>query len=460
MKRYLAFGAAGLVFFCSCRQMNKLRLPEWRSQPGEYAPFTLVGPQFAASSPALLRLKAGDLALAFKGPGKSPAVREKSVFFTRSADGGNTWSNPKPVLTGVRTFENPSLFQLPEGRLILTYGWGAGAADRSGITSDGFFVSSSYDGGVSFTAPRFIRPPGADWVETGGEMLALDDGTLLAPLTAGKRTGGTEVLLAVSRDGGEKWEKFLTVSKDSLGARSFRKPALVRLPDRRLLCLLERGDEDPYLYETRSADDGVTWEKPRQTGVQGRSPELAVTPRGTLVCAFNDLWPAGVSLIRSYDRGISWEGENQLLDSLQPDPSPRLAVLPKDALLAAFEDEDPDGKPVIRGIRFDDGPPAAPAGFSGSFKPDRSIHLRWNSVKGAAYYIVFRDPASTSVSKTDTGFASMRRGTSVTPRFIDRQVDTLKTYRYRVSAVRTFGRPVEGAGSMGDPSPAISVKYR
>jgi len=460
MRRYLVFGTAGLAFFCCCRQMKTIRLPDGHPRPGASVPFILVRSEFAASSPAVLRLKTGSLALVFKGPGKTSGSRDKIVFFSRSTDDGRTWSNPKSVLTGLQDFQNPCLFQLPEGQVILIYGWGAGAAQRTGLMNPGFFISFSYDDGAAFTAPRFVHLPKYEWVATSEDMLILDDGTLLAPLTAGKRNGGTAVLLAVSGDKGEKWETFRTVSADSFGSVSYRKPTLVRLPDRRLLCLMEGGEEDPYLYETQSEDGGATWGKPRQTGIQGKRPDLAITARGTLVCAFRDRWPEGVSLVRSYDWGLSWEGETQLLDSPRTDPSPHLAVLPEDVLMAATESKDPDGKSVILGIRFHDGPPAAPAGLSGSFNPDRSIHLRWNSVKGAVYYIVTRDIPSSSVSKTDTGFASVFRGTSILPRFIDEGVDTLKSYRYRVSAVRTFGRPIDDTGSLSDPSPAIIVTYR
>jgi hypothetical protein len=461
MKRYLIFSAAVLMTFCFCRRIKEFHLSGGYPEPGTFQQISLVRSEFDASSSGILRLKTGELAMVFKGfQGPAVSRHDRVVFLSRSADGGRTWGEPKSILTGLWGFNDPALLQLPEGRVVLIYGWSAGAVESSGPMSAGFFISLSDDDGNTFTVPRLVHVPKAYWVATSEDVLHLEDGTLLAPLTVGKRNGETTVLLAVSTDKGAKWERFLKVSGDSLRASSFQKPALARLSDRRLLCLMEGGVADPYLYATRSADDGATWEKPRNTGVQGKEPALAVTSNGTLLCAFRDRWPEGISLVRSYDRGISWEGETQALSLDAGNPSPHLALLPADLLLIAYESREKDGKTGVKGLLFVDDPPSAPAGLSGSFKPDRNVHLRWNSVKQAAYYIVYRDTSAAFVLMADTVMASRYRGTSVEPRFIDRGTDTLKTYRYRVSAVRTFGRPVEGTGGESEPCAAVSVKYR
>jgi hypothetical protein len=132
MKRCLVLGAAGLLFFCCCRQMKKLRLADWRTRTDAFVPFTAVGPEFAASSPALLRLKTGELALAFRGSGKTRGGPDHGVFLSRSGDEGLTWTKPRPVLTGLRNFKSPALSQLPEGQVVLTYCTGPGSAPQSG----------------------------------------------------------------------------------------------------------------------------------------------------------------------------------------------------------------------------------------------------------------------------------------------------------------------------------------
>jgi len=461
MKRFLIFSAMGLMTLCTCRQLRELRLSGGNPKPGSFQRITLVRPEFDASSSAVLRLKTGELAMVFKGSrGPAASRHENAVFLSRSADGGRTWTEPGSILTGLWGFKHPALLQFPEGQVVLMYGWSAGADEPSSPMNAGFFISFSYDNGTTFTVPRLIHVPKSDWIATSEDVLILEDGTLLAPLTAGKRNGDTAILLAVSKDGGGKWERFIKVSGDSLKALSFQKPALARLHDRRLLCLMEGGGGDPYLYETWSADNGATWEKPRNTGVQGKDPDLAVTSSGTLLCAFRDRWPEGITLVRSHDLGMSWEDETQALSLEAGNPSPYLTVLPDDVVLAAFESREGEGKSGVHGLLFADSPPDSPGGLSGSFKDDGNVHLRWNPVKEAVYYIVYRDTSAAFASMEDTAMASRYRGTSVAPHFIDRGTDTLKTYRYRVSAVRTSGRPIEGTGSEGEPGPPLSVKYR
>jgi hypothetical protein len=461
MKRCMIFGVAALAFLCFCRQVRKIGLTDSIPKSGTVRQVTLVHPGFRAASSAVIRLNSAELAVVFMGSAESAgSQRGKAVFFSRSADGGRNWSEPRSILAGTRGFEHPALFQLPGGRLVLTFGWPAAAPDALSPPDAGFFVCFSHDSGITFTTPRLIRVPKADWIETSDGMHVLEDGTLLAPLTAGRRNGAASILMAVSKDEGERWDKFVNVSGDSIKGASFRKPALARLPGRRLLCLMEGAAEDPYLYSTRSADDGATWEKPRNTGVQGKEPVLAVTSGGTLVGMFRDRWPQGISMVRSHDLGVSWEDETQVLGPDARSSSPHLTVLPGDVLLASYKCTEQDGNTAVKGLLFAAGPPPAPGGLSGSFKRDGTIHLRWNAVKQAVYYIITREPPAASSAAGDTASASGILGTSVEPRFIDRGADTLKTYHYRVSAVRTSGRPVQGTGAESDPSPAVTVKYR
>jgi len=132
-------------------------------------------------------------------------------------------------------------------------------------------------------------------------MLELPDGRLLAtlygyfegdtvPITGFKPTEGFfkyRTLLVESRDQGASWSLVSTVAYDpSIGQESFCEPALLRLADGELICIMRTGYTHDPMYLCRSRDDGKTWTKPVSTGLRGVDPRLLLVSNGLVACAY------------------------------------------------------------------------------------------------------------------------------------------------------------------------------
>ena len=139
-------------------------------------------------------------------------------------------------------------------------------------------------------------------------ILELPDGRLLAtvygyfegdtvPITGFKPTAGFykyRTILVESRDRGASWSLVSTIAYDpSIGQESFCEPALVRLPDGELLCIMRTGYTHDPMYTCRSRDDGRTWTKPVSTGLTGVDPRLLLLEDGLVACAYG---------VKEYDR--------------------------------------------------------------------------------------------------------------------------------------------------------------
>ncbi|MDM7924718.1 MAG: sialidase family protein [bacterium] len=403
---------------------------------------TVAAPDLRPSDATAAFLPNGDILIVFKSSAADAgADGGKDVFVTRSSDRGRSWKSPETAFRPAWDFRNPAIAAVPDGPILLVFGWQDADAPDLGHGDPGFFVSHSPDNGVSFSTPRLVRTPQAGRVATSGSAVALEDGSVLLPLTA---QGG--IRLAVSRDAGESWKIGPAIAEDA--ASTPRNPSLVRLPDRRLFCLFEQGTVSPRLMTCESSDNGVTWSRPVDTGILGSRPSCAALSGGVLACAFTDRWPSGISLMRSFDGGGRWECMEQLS---APDSRGAIAPMSGDTLLAVCGPDQAKAGAGLRAAVFAEAAPGPPAGLSGSYKHGKGNHLRWNSMRGAVYYSVYRDTSPLA----DPPPAASRLATAHSAGFSDVSVDSGKTYFYRVTAVRSENAPVPGAE--GRPSAELSI---
>jgi hypothetical protein len=156
-------------------------------------------------------------------------------------------------------------------------------------------------------------------------LLELPDGRLVAtmygyfegdrvPIAGFKRVAGFNkyrTLLVESKDRGASWQFVATIAYDTaIGQESFCEPALARLVDGRLVCIMRTGYTRDPMYIAHSRDGGRTWTKPFSTGLTGVDPRLLVLSNGLLVCAYGVKEYDGNRrerrLMFSRDGGNSW----------------------------------------------------------------------------------------------------------------------------------------------------------
>ncbi len=282
--------------------------------PVEHAPT----PDAHAST--LVKMADGRIAAAWFGgtAEKKPDVR---IWFSVMTDG--IWETPRPVSPANNIAHwNPTLFCNDNGRLILIY------KEGKDPTCWYSMVTYSDDRGQTWSEPAQLVPG-----DVGGrgpvknKMIALSNGTLLAP--------------ASLEDPLERWECFADISKD--GGKTFEKSATVPMTrpgdDRVYMCK----EELPYdcggliqptaweekgrpghvhmlmrssfsfIYRTDSSDYGRTWSPAYPCGLPNNNSglDIAQLDNGLLALVYNPVagnWvqrtPLSVSL--SNDNANSW----------------------------------------------------------------------------------------------------------------------------------------------------------
>ena len=454
MRYLLLLSYTGFIIISACTRIDDLRYGEKRSA-------VLYTSERASSNPGAVRLKTGELTVVFR-EGSDATSLDGYILRITSENRGKTWSTPDTIASTAWDCRDPSITQLRDGLILVNFHQSSADARREGVPSIGCFTVRSFDNGKIFTSPRMVPLEGFRWTATSDAILELRDGTLLFPAFGG-RDGEVSVAFAViSRNGGETWEDIRMIAEDLEERQGYMKPALIQLPDGRILCILESGNPEGYLYISVSEDGGETWSLPEKSGIVGKAPDLLITRDGTLLCVFQDFWPEGISCVRSYDWGKTWEKETTLSAIKNADPSPCIVGL-EDRLLAAYARQKPNetgGAMDIGGTFFTVERPATPGGFTISYAHDEGVHLRWNADVQVAYYMVYRDTTEAFEPLPGYPFDGNGLASCVSTWYTDVQVETGRTYYYRVSAVAGTGKLLPGTGNESMPTEAVGVEIR
>ena len=109
-------------------------------------------------------------------------------------------------------------------------------------------------------------------------------------------------IIVSSRDKGHSWKYLSTVAVPAAGepvGEGFVEPAITRLKDGRLLCIMRTGHHFP-LYSAWSSDNGMSWTSPVYTGLdRGCDPCLITLNDGRVALSWGRRFPEGWSEISS-----------------------------------------------------------------------------------------------------------------------------------------------------------------
>lgn len=187
-----------------------------------------------------------------------------------------------------------------------------------------------------FVYRTILRMPDGSWLMTmygnfSGDTLVPTNRDAFEELAFMMRT-----IIVTSADQGHTWHYLSTVAIPRPGdpvGEGFVEPALTRLKDGRLLCIMRAGHHYP-LYASWSEDMGKTWSAPMYTGLdRGCDPCLITLKDGRLALSWGRRFPEGWSVVSpegdkgrfeypgsgytslaiSNDGGLSWESHKILL---------------------------------------------------------------------------------------------------------------------------------------------------
>ncbi|MEA2525658.1 MAG: hypothetical protein QOF73_2885, partial [Thermomicrobiales bacterium] len=131
------------------------------------------------------------------------------------------------------------------------------------------------------------REASVSGMEIDRSVLLEPDGSLLATMY-GQFEGDIRFrcILIRSLDDGATWDYVSTIAYDpTIGKEGYGEPVMARVKDGSLLAVMRTGGFDP-IYQTRSLDDGRTWDVPANLGILSVDPDLCLMSNGVLACSF------------------------------------------------------------------------------------------------------------------------------------------------------------------------------
>lgn len=389
------------------------------------------------SHPGTVYLKNGDILTVFSSQNKAATPAE--VFAVRKNVKIPGWSDPDTLLHTTRDCLLPAISQFDNGiiSLVLT--------QFDNGTSQGIYLLFSYDNGHHFTAPRKIFTKGFENVQTHSPIYELKNGILIWTLEGDDSTSHAAFILR-SSDQGESWEDPVPISRGQKG--NLLSPCLVLLPQT-ILCLFD--SDRGYINETFSEDEGRTWQKSTPNAMYGKTPDCFLTNQGTLMTVFRDQWPEGISRCQSFNQGKTWENEKQIIP-LAYGNYLKAYPLNENRGMAEYVVESESGCSIMHTI-FPIEIPQSPGGLSANRTEATEIHLRWNAVPDAKYYIVYRKEGTVAAGVSFT--TEYRLAKVAQNRFDDSNVTHELSYTYAVSAVIGQGPVIPESGMESDLSKPI-----
>jgi chitodextrinase len=246
---------------------------------------------FFGPAPSIAAGTDGAAYLAFAGWSGSPTGDD--IYFTKSSDGGRTWSTPLRVNDdlGNAAQAQPRLALDPANNIYIAW------TDTRGGTNDIYF-SKSTNGGSSFSANVRVND-----VATNSQSepdLAVDSvnphlvhvvWTDTRPPISGPTS--PDIYYANSTNGGLSFNPSVRLNDDLGSAAEQSTPAIAVAPNRNVYVVWRDPRGSPEVYYTRSIDFGATWSL--NTYVNGdagnidqRNPTIAIDAAGTVYVAWTD----------------------------------------------------------------------------------------------------------------------------------------------------------------------------
>lgn len=314
---------------------------------------------------------------------------DAELLLLSSSDDGATWREERVLERGLAF--DPMLCVLPDGRLMAGAVVGdAGLTRERGrlrgvlhrhlpqlntvISVRGIQLWLSEDNARTWSEGPLVACPGWENIYNLRPGLALDDGTLMLPVTVGYPWRTRYVGLLRSWDDGRSWGDPSYVAEDPAGrvhyagGLGYWQPAMQALPTGELVCVCvldehsaapERGSGAlagalPKLMRTHSVDSGFTWSVPQGTGLEGDYPSLRVLPDERLLLTYTERGPEGGSVCAqtSSDGGVTWQ---RVLLCNEPGCQyqyPQSVALGDGAMLTVCMTTPPDGVRMVQSVRW------------------------------------------------------------------------------------------------------------
>jgi sialidase-1 len=252
-----------------------------------------------------------------------------------SSDEGQTWSEAETLYDGPDDDRDPSITQLKDGRLILSFFPCVGAEN----VVKGVSLAISDDGGKTWGKQIDCCPKYA----VSSPVRELSTGRLILGIYKEEYPKNAHPGVIYSDDGGQTWTGPVVI--DNAGLYLDAETDVIELKDGTLFAL-HRSITPRSMYYTTSKDKGTTWGKTKPVGFQGHCPYLLRTTDGIIVAAFRH---PKTSMRYSLDECQTWS-DNVMVDKDCIGAYPAMVNLKDGSVLIVYYEE--GRKSNIRSKRF------------------------------------------------------------------------------------------------------------
>jgi Neuraminidase (sialidase) len=257
------------------------------------------------------------------------------IFYTRSTDGGTSWSAPKGLTSTFGWSGDPDITIFSDDSIHVT--WGENPPGE-------IYYFRSTDGGANWSTAQRLS-----WNAGLSRFPAIDSGSAILLVWADETPGNADIYCRRSTDGGVTWN---SVQKLTWSLVDSYAPDLA-IASLDTVCVVwgDRSPINPEIFYRRSTDGGVTWGAIKRLtwmDVDSYAPVIARDSNDALHVIWHDsaLGDYEIFYKSSSDGGNTWGSFRRLTWTSGESVWPAIAVDSDDMIHVVWQDDSSGNKEI------------------------------------------------------------------------------------------------------------------
>ena len=266
-----------------------------------------------------------------------------NIFFSRSTDGGMTFSAP----TNLSATMNTALYSVPQIAVDTT--GNINVLWESDTGNLAIWFSSSRDGGATFSSPKMVS------TNPGGSLnaqIAVDKNGNINVVWEDDIAGHSDISFSRSTDNGLNFSPPMNLSNPLGNCIANSNTPRIGLDIAANINVVWSNDcgGNFDIFLSRSADNGASFSSPKNlSGTPGSSgnPQLFVDAAGNINVVWEESSPADIFFVRSGDAGATFSSAQNLSHNSGPSTNAWLTVDAGANINVAWEDTTPGNRDIL-----------------------------------------------------------------------------------------------------------------
>ena len=271
------------------------------------------------------------------------SFRTSNIFFSRSTDGGMTFSAP----TNLSATMNTALYSVPQIAVDTT--GNINVLWESDTGNLAIWFSSSRDGGATFSSPKMVS------TNPGGSLnaqIAVDKNGNINVVWEDDIAGHSDISFSRSTDNGLNFSPPMNLSNPLGNCIANSNTPRIGLDIAANINVVWSNDcgGNFDIFLSRSADNGASFSSPKNlSGTPGSSgnPQLFVDAAGNINVVWEESSPADIFFVRSGDAGATFSSAQNLSHNSGPSTNAWLTVDAGANINVAWEDTTPGNRDIL-----------------------------------------------------------------------------------------------------------------